>query len=61
MESTGTRAVKKQFRPDGGISDLGADRVAADPAQTYWPRLEGLGPWFLRNANSQDTYELLNK
>jgi hypothetical protein len=56
MESAGTRAVKKQFRPD-----LGADRVAADQAQTYCPRLEGLGPWFLRNANSQDTYELLNK
>jgi hypothetical protein len=33
--------------------------VVADKAQT-WPRLEGLGPWFLRNANCQDTYELLN-
>jgi hypothetical protein len=31
----------------------------ADKAQTYWPRLEGLARWFLRNANCQDTYELL--
>src|ERR671910_2722322 len=44
-----------------GITDLGAERVVADKAQTYWPRLEGLAPWFLRNANGQDTYELLNK
>jgi branched-chain amino acid transport system substrate-binding protein len=34
--------------------------VVADKAQTYWPRLEGLAPWFLRNANCQDTYELLS-
>jgi hypothetical protein len=27
-----------------GITDLGADWVVADKAQTYWPRLEGLGP-----------------
>ena len=27
-----------------GITDLGADRVVADKAQTYWPRLEGLAP-----------------
>ena len=40
-----------------GITDLGAERVVADKAQTYWPRLEGLAPWFLRNANGQDTYE----
>ena len=38
-----------------GITDLGADRVVADKAQTYWPRLEGLAPWFLGNANCQDT------
>jgi hypothetical protein len=43
-----------------GITDLGADRVVADKAQTYRPRLEGLAPWFLRNANCQGTYELLN-
>jgi hypothetical protein len=39
-----------------GITDLGADRVVADKAQTYWPRLEGLAPWFLRNANCQDFF-----
>jgi hypothetical protein len=46
-----------------GITDLGADREVADKAQTYGPRLEGLAPWFLRNANCQNTYtyELLNK
>ena len=42
-----------------GIIDLGADWVVADKAQTYGLRLEGLAPWFLRNANCQDTYELL--
>jgi hypothetical protein len=42
-----------------GIIDLGADRVVADKAQAYWPRLAGLAPWFLRKANCQDTYELL--
>ena len=31
-----------------GITDLGAERVVAGKAQTYWPRLEGLAPWFLR-------------
>jgi hypothetical protein len=36
------------------------DRVVADKAQTYCPRLEGLGPWFLRSRNCLDTYELLN-
>jgi hypothetical protein len=36
------------------------DRVVADKAQTYCPRLEGLGPWFLRSRNFLDTYELLN-
>ena len=35
--------------------------MVADKAQTYWPRLEGLAPWFLRNANCQDSYELLNQ
>src|SRR5919109_3273755 len=44
-----------------GIIDLGADGAVADKVQTYGPRLEGLAPWFLRNANCQDTYELLNK
>jgi hypothetical protein len=29
-----------------GITELGADRVVADKAQAYWPRLEGLAPWF---------------
>jgi hypothetical protein len=47
--------------PTVGITDFGADRVVTDKAQTYWPRLEGLAPWFLRNANCPDTYELLNK
>jgi hypothetical protein len=37
------------------------DRVVADKAQTYCPRLEGLGPWFLRSRNCLDTYELLNE
>jgi hypothetical protein len=32
-----------------GITDLGAERVVADKAGTYWPHLEGLAPWFLRN------------
>jgi hypothetical protein len=41
-----------------GITELGAERAVADKAQTHWPRLEGLAPWFLRNANFQDTYEL---
>ena len=27
-----------------GITDLGADRVVAEKAQTYWPGLEGLAP-----------------
>jgi hypothetical protein len=31
-----------------GITDPGAERVVVDKAQTYWPRLEGLAPWFLR-------------
>jgi hypothetical protein len=44
-----------------GITDLGAERVVVDKAQTYWPRLEGLASWFFRNANCQDTYKVLNK
>jgi hypothetical protein len=43
-----------------GITELGADRVVAEKAQTYWPRLEGLADWLLRNANCQNTYELRN-
>jgi hypothetical protein len=35
--------------------------VVADKAQTYWPRLEGLAPWCLRNANCQELTNLLNK
>jgi hypothetical protein len=31
---------------DVGITDLGAERVVADKAQTYWPRLEGLALGF---------------
>ena len=34
--------------------------MVADKAQTYCPRLEGLGPWFLRRRNCLDTHELLN-
>lgn len=34
-----------------GITDLGADRVVPDQAQTYWLRLERLGACFLSNAN----------
>jgi hypothetical protein len=37
------------------------DRVAADKAQTYCPRLEGLAPWFFGKASCPDTYELLNR
>ena len=33
----------------------------ADKAETYGPRLEGLAPWFLRNANCQDIDEVLYK
>ena len=60
MESAGT-SVKKQFRP-GQLESSTSERTGWWPnkAQTYWPRLEGLAPWFLRNANCQDTYELLN-
>jgi hypothetical protein len=43
------------------VTAPGVDRVVADKAQTYCPRLEGLGPWFLRSRNCLDTYELLNK
>src|SRR5215831_1144839 len=32
--------------PSVGITAPGVDRVAADKAQTYCPRLEGLVPWF---------------
>lgn len=28
-----------------GITDVGADRVVADPGQTYGPGLEGLSRW----------------
>ena len=54
------RAVKKQFRPGPLESSTRSGWVMANKAQTYWPRLEGLAPWFLRNANCQDTYELLS-
>jgi hypothetical protein len=36
------------------------DRVVAEKAEAYCPRLEGLAPWFLRRRNCLDTYELLN-
>jgi hypothetical protein len=38
----------------------GVDRVAADKAQTYCPRLEGSPPGFLGKASCPDTYELLS-
>ena len=38
----------------------GVDRVAADKAQTYCPRLEGSPLGFLGKASCPDTYELLN-
>ena len=56
----GHASVKKQFRPGPLESSTRSGWVVADKAQTYWPRLEGLAPWFLRNANCQDTYELLS-
>jgi len=40
-----------------GITAPGVDRVVADKAQTYCPRLEGLVSWFL---SWLDTYEHLN-
>ena len=43
------------------VTAPGVDWVVADKAQTYCPRLEGLGPWFLRSRNCLDTYELLNE
>ena len=43
-----------------GITAPGADRVVADKAQAYCPRLEGLVPWFLINRRCLDTFELLN-
>jgi hypothetical protein len=55
MES-GHASVKKTVQARTvGITDLEADGVVADKAQIYWPRLERLAPWFLRNANCQDT------
>jgi hypothetical protein len=48
MESAGTRAEETVQARTVGITDLEAERVVADKAQTYWPRLEGLAPWFLR-------------
>jgi hypothetical protein len=41
----------------GEIITPGVDRVVADKAQTYCPRLEGLVSWFL---SCLDTYEHLN-
>jgi hypothetical protein len=61
MERAGTRCEQTIQARTVRISELGAERVVADKAQTYWPHLEGLAPWFLRNANCQDTYELLIK
>ena len=53
--------LKDAFRPRTvGITAPGVDRVVADKAQTYCPRLEGLAPWFLRSRNCPDTYKLLN-
>ena len=54
--------LKDAFRPRTvGITAPGVDRVVADKAEAYCPRLEGLVPWFLRSRNCLDTYELLNK
>jgi hypothetical protein len=38
MESAGTRCEETVQARTVGITDVGADRVAADKAQTYWPR-----------------------
>jgi len=43
-----------------GMTTTGADRVVADKAQTYCPRLKGLAPGFLINRSCPATYELLN-
>ena len=41
--------LKDAFRPGAvGITAPGADRVAADKAQTHCPRLEGLVPWWMK-------------
>jgi hypothetical protein len=37
------------------------DRVVADKAQTYCPRLERLVPWVLKNRSCLDHYELLDE
>jgi hypothetical protein len=37
------------------------DRVVAEKAEAYCPRLEGLASWFLMSRNCLDTYELPNK
>jgi hypothetical protein len=52
MESAGTRCEETVQARTVGIID--SERMGGgDKAQTYWPRLEGLAPWFLRNANSR--------
>jgi hypothetical protein len=42
VKSAGTRTSRKPSGPAAGITALGADRVVADKAQAYCPRLEGL-------------------
>jgi hypothetical protein len=60
VESAGIRSYKKRSGPDRWHNRPGVDRVAADKAQSYCPRLERLVPWVLQNANCLDTHELLN-
>ena len=41
--------------PTVGMTASGADRVVADKAQTYCPRLERLVPWVVKNRSCPDT------
>jgi hypothetical protein len=44
-----------------GMTASGADRVVANKAQTYCPRLERLVPWVVKKRSCPDIYELINR
>jgi hypothetical protein len=63
VESAGIREPKGCVQAPGRWNNRPwVDRVVADKAKAYCPRLEGLAPWFLRSRNCPDTYiyEFLN-
>jgi len=51
VESAGIRPQDTFQARAFGLTAPGVDGVVANKAQTYWPRLERLAPWYRMSIN----------